>query len=265
MKKILALALSLFPLSLYAQGYDPGSMAPAATPSITPAKFAQVVTPEELVLNSRIMEIAKSYLGVENSSGDNQDPDRNVPNPKIEELAHYIFHGDVPSEEFMGGWCDWFVTAVLVKAGVRDITETMYGFLLLSHGHFVTSPMPGDVVLMQGHIAFFAAEDPSADYVWVLGGNQEYSKGQTTAQTPSSSGGSGDYYGGSSSPHKKTPFLVHGLQMSHGETTGSGTVTPGDQDITVHIPAQKVEVRGFSVNYAKIPRSDITTIYRMNP
>jgi hypothetical protein len=214
-------------------------------------------------LNAKIMATAKGYLGVENNSGDEQDPDRNVPNPKIQELAHYVFHDDVPSEEFMGGWCDWFVTAVLIKAGVHDITESMVGILLLSHGHFVTSPMPGDVVLMSGHIAFWAAEDPAADYIWVLGGNQEYSSGPKGVQSSGTSSGGTYWNGYSSAPHKKSPLLAHGLEQK-GQPEASTTVV-GDQDITVHIPAPKIQKRGFSVNYAKIPRSDIQEIFRLNP
>jgi hypothetical protein len=215
-------------------------------------------------LNAKIMVVAKSYLGVENNSGDDQDPDRNVPNPKIQELAHYVFHDDVPSEEFLGGWCDWYVTAVLIKAGVKDITESMIGVLLINHAHFVTSPMPGDIVLMAGHIAFWAAEDPSADYVYVLGGNQQYITGGKGSSSSSSSG-SGSYWGGyNGSPKKKAPLLAHGLEADKGQPE-AGTTSVSDQDITVHIPAPKVRKSGFSVNYAKIPRSDIQEVFRINP
>jgi hypothetical protein len=230
------------------------------TPVVPDPQFYGGPSAAEAAFNAKVMSLAKSYLGTENNSGDNEDPDRNVPNPKIEELAHSVFHGDVPSEEFYGGWCDWFVTAILEKAGLTDITETMFGMLQMSKAHFVVTPIPGDIVLLQGHIAFYAGEDPAAGYIWILGGNQEYS---TDANTVShSSYSSYNYYGGSSDSHKKKPFEVHGLDIPHGSSTDSDD--NGGIDVHVTMPKKNVK-RGFGVNYAKVQRSDIQIIYRMNP
>lgn len=264
--KITLISLTLLGLSSLSFGQfaspTPTPVCPFVSPTPTPILPINRYggpSPAEAEFNAKVMSIAKSYLGTENNSGDIEDPDRNVPNPKIEDLAQYVFHGDVPSEEFYGGWCDWFVTGCLEKAGLSDITETMYGVLQMSKAHFVVTPIPGDVVLLQGHIAFYAGEDPTQDYIWILGGNQEYSDG---SHTRSSSSGSGYWYGEGSTEHKKKPYEVHGLQMSKGSSSDDDN--SGGVDVHVTLPKQGVK-KGFGVNYAKVTRSDIQVIYRMNP
>ena len=72
---------------------------------------------------------------------------------------------------FREAWCRDFVNFVLERAGVALADRSHLALGALRLGPRVAEPQPGDLVVLRGHVAFFAGWD-GADCVIALGGNQ---------------------------------------------------------------------------------------------
>lgn len=100
-----------------------------------------------------------------------------VPNEDSARVKQYVEETFQNDEEYSSdGWCSGFVSWVLKQAGYQYSPEnTDYGWMYYLVR--VSEPKIGDIVLMEGHIAFFdgyATQPTGEKYVRLLGGNQDY-------------------------------------------------------------------------------------------
>jgi uncharacterized protein (TIGR02594 family) len=91
--------------------------------------------------SSRVLAVARRYLGLGNVTGSHR------------------------------AWCADFVNMVLRKTGHATSGSGMVGSML-HVGHRVSTPRPGDLVVMRGHVTIFAGYGPRG-FVG-LGGNQHH-------------------------------------------------------------------------------------------
>ncbi len=74
---------------------------------------------------------------------------------------------------FREAWCRDFVNFVLERSGVSLVDRSHLALRALRLGPRVAEPLPGDLVVMRGHVAFFAGWD-GAGGLLALGGNQRH-------------------------------------------------------------------------------------------
>ena len=80
----------------------------------------------------------------------------------------YIGHGKVTA--YAGPWCRDFVNLVARRAGVRLANNSRRAIDAVHLGTRVSSPQPGDLVVMRHHVTIYAGN--SGGRIVGLGGNQ---------------------------------------------------------------------------------------------
>lgn len=120
-------------------------------------------------MNSKIVNIALSQIGVKEILGQKD-------NPEVLKYFNEIgYEGNKLKDET--SWCSAFMNWVALKAGVNRSNE-LTARSWLNIGSSVAKPEMGDVVVFwrespkswKGHVGIFIRE--SDGFVWVLGGNQ---------------------------------------------------------------------------------------------
>lgn len=151
MKKTL-ISLTLFGLSALAFGQDDSQ------PKPSPSGIA--------VFDQKIIDTAMKEVGVTKQVGYESDRVREYVETTDQEFDEY----------YQDGWCNAFVSWVLKQNGYQFASLNTYDEV----DHFfkeVDVPKIGDVVILTGHIAFYAGESqfPGIDNaVMILGGNQAH-------------------------------------------------------------------------------------------
>jgi len=92
--------------------------------------------------------------------------------PLLAVASRYIGHGRVSHHG--GPWCRDFINTVARQAGYRLANTSRRAIDALSLGHRVSSPRPGDLVVMRHHVTIFAGYGGRG--VIGLGGNQGHGR-----------------------------------------------------------------------------------------
>ncbi len=120
-------------------------------------------------MNSDIINIALSQIGIKEISGKKD-------NPEVLKYFNEIgFDGAVLKDET--AWCSAFANWVAKQANLER-SEKLNARSWLKVGREVTTPEKGDIVVFwrespkswKGHVAFFIRE--TKNWIYVLGGNQ---------------------------------------------------------------------------------------------
>jgi uncharacterized protein (TIGR02594 family) len=128
---------------------------PSPTPKLLPAYDGQ-----------KIISLAENELGVYKIPG-NDDP-------RVRQYATDTLQND--DNYTNDGWCSAFVSFILKEGGYQyspNNTDYGWGFVI----HRVDAPKPGDIAMLDSHIAFFIGQKVNAEgqiVVGLLGGNQDY-------------------------------------------------------------------------------------------
>jgi uncharacterized protein (TIGR02594 family) len=171
----LALVLALTStIAIQVMGFEPMPAPTIVSAPVTwntcataPDKPALPSPPSSIpVFDQKIIDTAMQEIGVTKQVGYNS-----------ERVKQYVQETDQELDEYdQDGWCNAFVSWVLKQNGYKynslnSVGEVTYSF------HQVETPKIGDVVVITGHIAFYAGEAtfPGLDNaILLLGGNQAH-------------------------------------------------------------------------------------------
>lgn len=129
---------------------------PTPTPKLPPADYD----------GQKIIKLAEDELGVYKIPG--QD------DPRVRQYAtDTMQNDDVYTND---GWCSAFVSFILKEAGYQfSPNNSDFGWMFVAQR--VAAPKPGDIAMLDSHIAFYIGEKRNSegqDVVGLLGGNQDY-------------------------------------------------------------------------------------------
>jgi uncharacterized protein (TIGR02594 family) len=114
----------------------------------------------------KVIQLAEAELGTFKIPG--QD------DPRVKQYCTDTFQNDdVYSSD---GWCSAFVSFIMRQAGYKfSPNNTDFGWMYVMHR--VEEPQPGDIAMLDSHIAFFLGRKVNSEglhVVGLLGGNQDY-------------------------------------------------------------------------------------------
>jgi len=115
---------------------------------------------------NKVLEFAKKELGIFKAPGEDSQ--------RVKQYCLETFQND---DVYVGdGWCSAFVAFILKEAGYQfSPNNTDFGWMY--HCHRVSPPKPGDMAMLDSHIAFFLGFQDAPDgsrVAGLLGGNQDY-------------------------------------------------------------------------------------------
>ena len=68
----------------------------------------------------------------------------------------------------IGPWCAWFVSFVLERTGHRPLKDGRASSAL-AYGPHTSNPQPGDLVVMRGHVGFYAGRSADGNVLLTSG------------------------------------------------------------------------------------------------